>query len=171
MSSLFTIKLHQSSIISHFKRLMSKNLQKNLHFLHGHSSKSSIDHLSEQFSIERRKKSDIASVFLYLYTSLCDWSKRIASLSQPIRCKTKTNHDLVTLVSRGRLDSFSLWVLIGSLMYFPFFWVAFAITLVLVLRYSIEKRSITLVDQHHSTKINQNLTTILWTWLWIISSP
>ena len=163
MSSLFTIKLHQSSIISHFKRLMSKNLQKNLHFLHGHSSKSSIDHLSEQFSIERRKKSDIASVFLYLYTSLCDWSKRMRHSLNQSDAKLKP--------IRGRLGGFSLWVLIGSLMYFPFFWVAFAITLVLVLRYSIEKRSITLVDQHHSTKINQNLTTILWTWLWIISSP
>ena len=90
---------------------MSKNLQKNLHFLHGHSSKSSIDHLSEQFSIERRKKSDIASVFLYLYTSLCDWSKRIASLSQPIRCKTKTNPREVgwffTLSSHWLINVFS----------------------------------------------------------------
>ena len=31
-------------------------------------------------------------------TSLCDWSTKLAPLSQPIRCKTKTNHDLVTCV-------------------------------------------------------------------------
>ena len=30
--------------------------------------------------------------------TLCDWSKNLAPLSQPIRCKTKTNHDLVTHV-------------------------------------------------------------------------
>ena len=35
-----------------------------------------------------------------------------------------------------------LWVLIGSFWYFPLFWLAVVITLVLVLRNSVEKRSI-----------------------------
>ena len=32
---------------------------------------------------------------LVLLTSLSDWSKKLAPLSQPIRYKTKTNQDLV----------------------------------------------------------------------------
>ena len=31
-------------------------------------------------------------------SSLCDWSWKRALLSQPIRCKTKTNHDWVTCI-------------------------------------------------------------------------
>ena len=29
---------------------------------------------------------------------LCDWSRKLAPLSQPMTCKTKTNHDLVARV-------------------------------------------------------------------------
>ena len=32
-------------------------------------------------------------------TSLCDWSKNLAPLPKPIRCKTKTNHNLIIRVS------------------------------------------------------------------------
>ena len=32
------------------------------------------------------------------FTSLCDWSRKLAPLSQPIRFKPKTNRDLVTHV-------------------------------------------------------------------------
>ena len=35
---------------------------------------------------------------LFCFTSLCHWSRRLAPISQPIRCKTKTNHDLVARV-------------------------------------------------------------------------
>ena len=40
----------------------------------------------------------IGFAFTFTFTSLCDWSKTLTPLSQPIRCKTKTNHDLVTRV-------------------------------------------------------------------------
>ena len=34
----------------------------------------------------------------FWFTMHCDWSRKLAPPSQPIRCKTKTNHDLVTHV-------------------------------------------------------------------------
>ena len=34
----------------------------------------------------------------FCFTSICDWSRQLAPLSQPIRCKTKTNHDGVARV-------------------------------------------------------------------------
>ena len=34
----------------------------------------------------------------FCFTTLCDWSRKLAPPSQPIRYKTKTNHDLVTRV-------------------------------------------------------------------------
>ena len=33
----------------------------------------------------------IAFLFLFCITTLCDWLIKLAPLSQPIRCKTKTN--------------------------------------------------------------------------------
>ena len=48
------------------------------------------------------------------FTSLCDWSRKLAPLSQPIRFKPKTNRDLVTHVF-PRFKQFAclfLWVLI-----------------------------------------------------------
>ena len=33
-----------------------------------------------------------------LLSTLCDWSRKLAPPSQPIRCKSKTNRDLVTRV-------------------------------------------------------------------------
>ena len=44
----------------------------------------------ELFSIVCQKKSGIALVF---FISICDWSRKLVPLFQPIRCKTKTNHD------------------------------------------------------------------------------
>ena len=44
---------------------------------------------------------DDVSVHVHIwfwFTSRCDWSRKLASLFQPIRCKTKTNHDSVTRV-------------------------------------------------------------------------
>ena len=35
---------------------------------------------------------------LFLFSSLCDWSEKLTLFSQPIRCKTKTNFDLVACV-------------------------------------------------------------------------
>ena len=34
----------------------------------------------------------------FFFTTFCDWSKKLPPLTQPIRCKTKTNRDLVTRV-------------------------------------------------------------------------
>ena len=34
----------------------------------------------------------------FCFTRLCDWSRKLAPSSQPIRRKTKTNRDLVTRV-------------------------------------------------------------------------
>ena len=39
----------------------------------------------------------IAEFLWFCFTTLCDWFKKLASPTQPIRCKTKTNRDLVTL--------------------------------------------------------------------------
>ena len=50
----------------------------------------------EQFSIECRKYSGIALVWLHWL--LCDWSRKFAPLLNQIRCKTKTNRDFVTCV-------------------------------------------------------------------------
>ena len=36
-------------------------------------------------------------LYWFCFTTLCDWSRKLAPPSQPIRCKTKTNRDLVTL--------------------------------------------------------------------------
>ena len=46
--------------------------------------------LIELFSIDCKKKSEIAVVF---FISNCDWSRKLVPLFQPIGCKTKTNHD------------------------------------------------------------------------------
>ena len=50
----------------------------------------------------------------FCFTILCGWSIKLAPPSQPIRCKTKTNRDLVTRVS-SRLHVFTLsshWLLL-----------------------------------------------------------
>lgn len=47
----------------------------------------------DQFSIQRRKYSEL---HWFCSTSLCDESRKLATLSQPIRCKPKPNHDFVT---------------------------------------------------------------------------
>ena len=44
---------------------------------------------------------DDVSVHVHIwfwFTSQSDWSRKLAPLFQPIRCKTKTNHDSVTRV-------------------------------------------------------------------------
>ena len=76
----------------------------------------------------------------FFFTSLCDQSRKIASASQPIRCKTKTNRDLVTRALGGlvTLTLSSHWILkvfffltIGCGDFFGF-----------ALRHSIEKCSV-----------------------------
>ena len=68
----------------------------------------SLKRTKNHFSFECRKQ--------FYFTSVCDWSSQSASLSQPIRRKTETNHDLVVHVLsflRGS-DNFTLsfhWLL------------------------------------------------------------
>ena len=38
------------------------------------------------------------ALIIFCSISLCDWSRKLVLLSQPIRCKIKPNHDLVTHV-------------------------------------------------------------------------
>ena len=87
----------------------------------------------------------IAELLWFCFTTLCDWFKKLAPTSQPIRFKTKTNRDLVTRVSRAwrRLRVFALsshWFICC----FRLLWlvIVIALVLVLVLRHSIENRSI-----------------------------
>ena len=50
--------------------------------------------------------------------SLCYWSRKLAPFSQPIRCKTKTNHDLVFRVfprfRRGACFSFEFLLVLHA---------------------------------------------------------
>ena len=88
----------------------------------------------------------IAFLLWFCITSLCDWLIKLAPLSQPIRCKTKTNR-ATSCLSRTRFPAlgagymYLLWILIGSLPCLHQLWLARVITLVLVLRHSIENRS------------------------------
>ena len=82
----------------------------------------------------------IEQVSMECFTSLCDWFRKLAQLSQPIRCKTKTNHDLVARVF-PRLGSLvfalsSHWLL----KVFSCLSIGCCDYLGLVLRHSIEKR-------------------------------
>ena len=86
--------------------------------------------------------------YWFCFSSLCDWSRKLTPLSQPIKCKTKTNHDQERFLSCHDLVT----------RVFPRFWQFFLtssshwfskgsshgtvmIILVLVLHQSIEKRS------------------------------
>ena len=65
----------------------------------------------------------------FCFTLLCDWSRKLAPLYQPITTWLLA----FSCVPEG----FLFWVLIGSFRYFPQFWLAGDDTMVLVLRYSI----------------------------------
>ena len=58
----------------------------------------------DQFSIQRRKYSEL---HWFCSSSLCDESRKLAPLSQPIRCKPKPNHDFVT----GVFPRFRQWAI------------------------------------------------------------
>ena len=55
-----------------------------------------------QFSVESNP-----GLHWFCFTVLCEWSRKLAPPSKPIRYKTKTNRDLVTRVF-PRLERFSL---------------------------------------------------------------
>lgn len=88
-------------------------------------------------SIECQKKSGLHT---FCCTSLCDWSRKFAPFSQPIKCKTRTNGVSATRVFRPVFSS--CWVLEGSGNFFlNLLWFAAVISLLLILRHLIEKRS------------------------------
>ena len=61
-----------------------------------------MEHL-EQFFIECRN----TGLYWFCLTSFCDWSRKLVPLSQPIKCKTETNHELVV---RGFPALHAVWL-------------------------------------------------------------
>ena len=54
----------------------------------------------------------------FCFTTLCDWLKKRAPPTQPIRCKTKTNPDfLARFLALGTGYVYLLPVMIGSVCY------------------------------------------------------
>ena len=101
--------------------------------------KRSFIHVIERFSFECRK------VIGFALTTLRDWFKKLAPLFHPIRSKTKTNQDSLVRVFppfAPATCNYLVPVLIGSFDHLCTLWLARVITLVLVLRHSIENRSI-----------------------------
>ena len=82
--------------------------------------------MSEQFPLR---------LHWFCFTSLCDCSIKLASLSLPIRCYTKTSRNLVTCVF-PRLSGLLVLTLRSHWLFvrISFLWLAVAIALVLVLR-------------------------------------
>ena len=91
----------------------------------------------ERFSFECRK------VIGFALCTPHDWLKKLAPLFHPIRSKTKTNRDSFAHVFLRFASATCNYLLIGSLDCLCPLWLARVISLVLVLRHSIENRSIT----------------------------
>ena len=53
--------------------------------------------IDQESKFQSRGESNL-KLHWFSFTPLCDWSKKHAPLSQPIRCKTTTNHNLVARV-------------------------------------------------------------------------
>ena len=60
----------------------------------------------------------------FSFTLSCNWSRKLAPLSRPIRCKTKTKHNLVTRVF-PRFRQFGCF-------YFEFSWLPYVFFLALI---------------------------------------
>lgn len=80
--------------------------------------------LTGSFFIELRSN---PKLLLFCFTSLHNWSRKLARLSQLIRLKTETNRDLETSVFRTMSSLFLYWILIGLLWYIPSLWSAVVI--------------------------------------------
>ena len=57
----------------------------------------------------------------FCLTTVCDWSRKFAPISQPIKCKTKIDRDVVTRVSRATGSLRVCFVLIGRCDHSGFF--------------------------------------------------
>ena len=88
--------------------------------------------MKEQFSSQFRTYSKTTLALLHLASWLVQ--KKLTPPIQPLRCKTKTKHDLVTRVfpAHGAVCLFLPWVLIGPLASFHLLWLADMITMVLL---------------------------------------
>lgn len=80
--------------------------------------------LTGSFFIELRSN---PKLLLFCFTSLHNWSRKLARLSQLIRLKTETNRGLETSVFRTMSCLFLYWILIGLLWYIPSLWSAVVI--------------------------------------------
>lgn len=85
------------------------------------------------------------------FSSLCDWSSKLALLSQPIRCWTEINHDLVA----GVFPPLGLLGCCCCEFSFTFLLNGYRVTLALVLRNSIEKRSLSIQQSNTRIKIRK----------------
>ena len=91
-----------------------------------------------QFDVERDLR-----LHWFCFTSFCDWVRKLTPLSPPVRCRTKTNDDLIARVfPHFSGPSLPLFTICSYWLYYSFSRLAVVITLVLVLRQSVEKRSI-----------------------------
>lgn len=94
--------------------------------------------------------------FFFFFTSLCDWSRNLAPLSQSdTKLKQITTWSSAFSCALGSL-LFSCWVLISSLRYFSFFWLAFVTTSVLVLIW-IHRKALWREIPFASRKVYSNL--------------
>lgn len=102
-----------------------------------HAKLSGVSHNPMLNKLSVKKKSGLHT---FCCTSLCDWSRKFAPFSQPIKCKTRTNGVSAIRVFRAVFSS--IWVLEGSGNFFlNLLWFAAVISLLLILRHLIEKRS------------------------------
>ena len=110
-----------------------------------------ITHL-EQFLIVRWVSKVIAQLLSFCSATFYDYQKKLPPLSQPIRSETKTNRDLFAALFPALCTGFLslLRVLISSFDCLPLLWLARVITLVLVLRHSVEKRCNIVVGNWYS---------------------
>ena len=52
-------------------------------------------------SLIRSQNSSVLPLHWFCFPSLCDWSRKLATLSRPIRCKSKTNQTCSLAFSRA----------------------------------------------------------------------
>ena len=70
-----------------------------------HALENDIKPVNEYFRYVVQFFNSVSKIILdgngFCFTSLCDWSRKLAPLSQPIRWITSTNHALVARVFRA----------------------------------------------------------------------
>lgn len=59
------------------------------------------------------------TLLCFCFTSFCDWSRKLAPLSEPIRCEIKKKHELIAGVSRALGNLLVLLVVLIEGGFFP----------------------------------------------------